>query len=170
MLVTTTPRRLKAMFQMAKHTALPNTPRNSQEIRILGWVNRGVRLGRPSVSSTRGREVRKAHRNTRRVTRKLSYRSVYFFTRMEYTAHIRAAARASRSPRGLRWKDRVPLSTTSTTPAMATTAPMYTSFPSFSPFRENSWARITVRIGDMDTRMLTLAAEVWAEAVFCRKK
>ena len=44
MLVTTTPRRLKAMFQMAKHTALPNTPRNSQEIRILGWVNRGDRM------------------------------------------------------------------------------------------------------------------------------
>ena len=94
------------------------------------------------------------------MTRKLSYCSVYFLMRMEYTAHMSAAARASRSPRGLRWKDSVPLSTTSTTPAMATTAPIYTHLPSFSPFRENSCASSTVMIGDMDTKILTLAAEV----------
>ena len=124
MLVMTTPKRLKAIFQMAKHTALPNTPRNSQLNRMRGVVNRGVRSGIPSVSSIRGTAVRNAHSMTRRVTRKLSYCSVYFLMRMEYTAHIRAAARAIRSPRGFRWNDSWPLSTTSTTPAMAMTAPM----------------------------------------------
>jgi len=131
-------------------------------------VNRGVRLGMPSVMSIRGTAVIKAHKNTRRVTRKLSYRSVYFLMRIEYTAQARAAARASRSPKGLRWKDSVPLSTTSTTPTIATTAPIYTHLPSFSPLRENSCAKSTVRMGDMETNMLTLAAEVWAAAVFCR--
>ena len=87
---------------------------------------------------------------------------------MEYTAQASAAASASRSPRGLRWKVSVPLSTTSTTPAMAITAPRYTHRPSFSPLREKSCAKSTVRMGDMDTRMLTLAAEVCAAAVFCR--
>ena len=105
MLVTTTPRRLKAMFQMAKHTALPNTPRNSQLSSMVGVVNRGFRSGMPSVSSIRGRAVRNAQSMTRRVTTKLSYRSVYFLMRMEYTAHIRAAPSAIRSPSGLRWKD-----------------------------------------------------------------
>ena len=90
--------------------------------------------------------------------------------RMEYIAHIRAAARANRSPRGLKWKVSVPFSTTMITPAMATTAPIYTHLPSFSPRWEKNCARITVMMGDMDTRMLTLAAEVWAAAVFCRKK
>ena len=112
------------MFQMAKHTALPNTPRNSQLSSMDGVVNRGRRSGMPSVSSIRGREVRNAQSMTRRVTRKLSYCSVYFLMRMEYTAHIRAAASAIRSPSGFRWKDIWPLSTTSTTPAMAMAAPM----------------------------------------------
>ena len=158
MLVTTTPRDLKAMFQMAKHTALPITPRNSQLISTLGTVNSGVRSGIPSVSSINGTAVRNAHRNTRRVTMKLSYCSVYFLMRTEYTAHIRAAASASRSPTGLRWKDIWPLSTTSTTPAMAMTAPMYTYLPSRSLLRLNSCASSTVRMGLRATRILTLAA------------
>ena len=160
MLVMTTPSRWKAMFQMAKHTALPNTPRNSQLSRTLVWVNRGCRSGIPSVSSISGTAVMKAHSMTRRVTRKLSYCSVYFLIRMEYTAHMRAAARAIRSPRGFRWKVSWPLSTTSTTPAMAMTAPMYTNLPRRSPLRENSWAKMTVRMGDRAMMMLTLAAKV----------
>ena len=158
MLVTTTPSRWKAMFQMAKHTALPNTPRNSQLSRMEGVVNRGCRSGIPSVSSISGTEVRKPQSMTRRVMMKLSYCSVYFLTRMEYTAHIKAVASASRSPLGLRWNVICPLSTTSTTPARATTAPMYTNLPRRSPLREKSWARITVRMGASATRMLTLAA------------
>ena len=60
------------MFQMAKHTALPNTARNSQLSSTLGWVNRGARSGMPSTASIRGMAVRKAHSITRRVTMKLS--------------------------------------------------------------------------------------------------
>ena len=71
------------MFQIAKQTALPKIPKNSQLKSTFGSVNSGVRFGMPSVKNISGIEVTNAQNITRRVTKKPSIVSVYFLMRIE---------------------------------------------------------------------------------------